>query len=65
MHFYDLAGDVGHDVGTMKTFTTTVSDDGVLNLDFVTLLGSPIVSGIEIVESTGDGTPARSASTTS
>jgi PKD repeat protein len=52
--FYDINGDVGHDVGTMKTFRVTTGDD-LLNLDFVTLIGSPIVSGIEIVEA-GDGT---------
>jgi PKD repeat protein len=57
LNFYDLAADVGHDVGSMKTFRTTVGLDGQLNLDFLTLQGSPIVSGIEIVESTDDGTP--------
>ncbi|MGZ4550299.1 MAG: PKD domain-containing protein [Blastococcus sp.] len=47
LNFYDLTGDVGHDVGTMKTFRVT--SDGAINLDLQTLLGNPIVDAIEIV----------------
>lgn len=54
LSFYDINGDVGHDVGTMKSFRAT--SDGTINLDFGTLLGNPVVSAIEIVEA-GDGTP--------
>jgi PKD repeat protein len=56
MSFYDMLADVGPDVGTVKTFTTTATD-GVVDLDFTTLLGNPVVAAIEVVESTGTATP--------
>ncbi len=55
LSFFDINGDVGHDVGTMKSFRAT--SDGVINLDFGTLIGNPIVSAIEIVEATGTPGP--------
>ncbi len=48
LSFYDLTGDVGHDVGTMKSFRVT--SDGAIDLDFATLLSNPVVDAIEIVE---------------
>src|SRR3954447_19983893 len=53
MNFYDLLADVGPNVGTMKSFRAT--SDGTINLDFLTLAGNPVVSAIEVVESTGSG----------
>ncbi|WP_338917723.1 malectin domain-containing carbohydrate-binding protein [Salinirubellus litoreus] len=47
---YDIVDDVGQNVGTMKSFTTTV-DDGTLDVDFAHAgANNPIISAIEIVE---------------
>ena len=56
LNFFDINGDVGHDVGTMKSFRAT--SDGTINLDFGTLISIPIVSAIEIVEA-DPGTPPQ------
>ena len=45
---YDPYTDVGHDVGTMKSFTAT-SDDGTLAVDFTTVTDNAKVSAIEIL----------------
>ena len=55
LNFFDLNGDVGHDVGTMKSFRVT--SDGTINLDFGTLISMPVVSAIEIVEADPSTTP--------
>ena len=52
---YDISGDVGHDVGTMKSFVVT--SDGTLDIGFGHVFENPLVNAIEVVESTGAGTP--------
>ena len=54
--FYDLVGDIGNDIGAMKSLRTTVGDDGVVNVDFVQLAGAPAVNAIEVVQP-GDSAP--------
>jgi hypothetical protein len=44
---YDIVGDVGHSVGTMKAFPVT--SDGSIDIDFGHVVENPTVSGIEIV----------------
>ncbi|WP_152418304.1 malectin domain-containing carbohydrate-binding protein, partial [Halorubrum aidingense] len=46
---YDIHADVGHDVGTMQSFTVTPSDD-TLDVDFTNEVDNAKVSAIEIVE---------------
>jgi len=47
---YDIYADVGHDVGTMKSFTVTPSD-GTLDVDFTTEVDNAKISAVEVVES--------------
>ncbi|WP_458040309.1 MULTISPECIES: PKD domain-containing protein [Bacteria] len=46
---YDIAGDVGNQVGTMRSFTVT--SDGTINLEWLHAVENPLVNGIEILES--------------
>ncbi len=46
---YDIVADVGHNVGTMRSFTVT--SDGTINLQWLHGVENPLVNGIEIVES--------------
>lgn len=45
---YDIHAEVGHDVGTMKSFTVTPSD-GTLEIDFTTKADNAKISAIEII----------------
>ncbi|QIO24603.1 malectin domain-containing carbohydrate-binding protein [Haloarcula sp. JP-L23] len=45
---YDIYADVGHDVGTMKSYTVTPSD-GTLDVDFITEVDNAKISAVEIV----------------
>ncbi|MFD1568729.1 malectin domain-containing carbohydrate-binding protein [Halolamina litorea] len=45
---YDIHADVGHDTGTMQSFTVTPSDD-TLDVNFTTVVDNAKVSAIEIV----------------
>jgi hypothetical protein len=45
---YDIYADVGHDVGTMKSFSVTPSDS-TLDIDFTTVTDNAKISAIEIV----------------
>ena len=59
----DLSGTVGHNVGTMRSFT--VVSDGSVDIDFGHVVENPLVDGIEIVKTgpppagTGDEVEAR------
>ncbi|MEM6801991.1 MAG: malectin domain-containing carbohydrate-binding protein, partial [Bacteroidota bacterium] len=53
---FDLVAEVGHQVGTMKTYTITVND-GTINIDFYRITGDPIINGVEILGS-GGGSPS-------
>ncbi|MCW3813296.1 malectin [Micromonospora sp. DR5-3] len=44
----DLSGSVGHNVGTMRSFT--IISDGSVDLDFRHVVENPLVNGIEIVK---------------
>ncbi|WP_155368184.1 malectin domain-containing carbohydrate-binding protein [Catellatospora vulcania] len=44
----DLSGAVGHNVGTMRSFT--VVSDGSVDLDFGHVVENPLINGIEIVK---------------
>lgn len=56
---YDIVADVGHRVGTMQSFTVTVSD-GNLNIDFLHgPMQNPLVNAIEIIDVTAP--PANNA----
>lgn len=44
---YDIAADVGHNVGTVKEFTTT--SDGTVNIRLTHGVENPLINGIEIV----------------
>ena len=46
---YDIVADVGHQVGTMKTFE--VVSDGVVDVDFGNVKNRPIVNAIEVLGS--------------
>ncbi|WP_418285061.1 malectin domain-containing carbohydrate-binding protein [Halorubrum sp. DTA46] len=46
---YDIHAEVGHDVGTMKSFTVTPTD-GTLDVDFTTEVDNAKISAIEVVE---------------
>lgn len=50
---YDIAGDVGNQVGTMRAFPVT--SDGTVNIDFGHVIENPLVDGIEIVQDNGTG----------
>jgi hypothetical protein len=60
----DLSGTVGHNVGTMRSFT--IVSDGSVDLDFRHVVENPLVDGIEIVKTgpppagTGDEVEVRS-----
>ena len=49
---YDIVADVGHKVGTMKTFNVNVTD-GTINIDFTRITGDPIINGVEILGAGG------------
>jgi hypothetical protein len=73
LHHYDMYKELGHDRGTMKSYTVTVRD-GVLNVKFLHEKEDPMLSGIEIVRANdgnvngkqgdSDGTDDRSWSRT-
>jgi hypothetical protein len=44
---YDIVAEVGHRVGTMKSFAVT--SDGNVDIDFGHLVENPLINGIEIV----------------
>jgi hypothetical protein len=44
---YDIAAEVGHNVGTMKSFIVT--SDGNIDLDFGHVVENPLVNAIEVV----------------
>ncbi|GAA1621906.1 malectin domain-containing carbohydrate-binding protein [Catellatospora bangladeshensis] len=44
----DLSGAVGHNVGTMRSFTVT--SDGSVDLEFGHVVENPLINGIEIVK---------------
>jgi uncharacterized protein YxjI len=50
---YDIHADVGHDTGTVKTFTVT--PDSTLDVDFSHVTENPKVSAIEVVPVDGTG----------
>ncbi len=50
---YDIVADVGHNVGTMKSYSIT--SDGTVDLDFGHVVENPLVDAIEIVR---NGPPA-------
>ncbi|SFK75726.1 Abnormal spindle-like microcephaly-assoc'd, ASPM-SPD-2-Hydin [Halogranum rubrum] len=47
---YDIHADVGHDVGTMKSYTVTPTD-GTLDVEFTTVVDNAKISAIEVVSS--------------
>ena len=55
----DLVAEVGHQVGTMKSFNVNITD-GTINIDFYRISGKndPIINAIEIIG--GSGGPAPS-----
>lgn len=55
---YDIVADVGHMIGTMKSFTHTVTDGNIDINFFLGSKGTPLVNGIEIrgASSTGPST---------
>ncbi len=52
---YDIVADVGHAVGTMKSFPVT--SDGTVNIDFSRVTNNPLVNGIEIVRTDKPAVP--------
>ncbi len=56
---YDIAADVGDQVGTMKSFTVT--SDGTVNLEWLHKVENPLINGIEIVETAAPVIPPPSA----
>ncbi|MDO5502334.1 MAG: PKD domain-containing protein [Actinomycetia bacterium] len=44
---YDIAADVGHEVGTMRSFTVT--SDGTIDIQWLHQVENPLVNGIEIL----------------
>jgi PKD repeat protein len=50
---YDIAADVGHDVGTMKSFRIT--SDGTVDVAFGHVVENPLLNAIEIVGATDAG----------
>lgn len=46
---YDISGDVGHNVGTVKEFPVT--SDGVINFEWIHGTENPLINAIEILES--------------
>ncbi|WP_458190150.1 malectin domain-containing carbohydrate-binding protein [Haladaptatus sp. NG-WS-4] len=51
---YDMYAELGHDRGTVKSYTVTV-DDGIVNVRFLHEEEDPMVSGVEIVRVDGSG----------
>jgi hypothetical protein len=47
LNHYDIAADVGNEVGTMKAFNIT--SDGMVDIDFSHVVENPLINGIEIV----------------
>ena len=45
---FDIVAAVGHDVGTMRSWTVT--SDGSIDIDFGHVVENPLINGIEIVE---------------
>ena len=45
---YDIAADVGHQVGTMKSLN--IVSDGTVNIDFSHVDENPLINGIEIID---------------
>ncbi|MGI9173836.1 MAG: malectin domain-containing carbohydrate-binding protein [Rhodothermales bacterium] len=54
----DVFADVGHDVGTMRSFTTT--SDGSIDIAFLRIQQNPSIKGIEILEAGGTAGNASS-----
>ncbi|MDN5546761.1 MAG: malectin, partial [Rhodococcus sp. (in: high G+C Gram-positive bacteria)] len=54
---YDISADVGHNVGTTKSFTVT--SDGTINIEFAHQVESPLINGIEILDSDTTGEPVE------
>ncbi len=52
---YDISADVGHDVGTMKSFDIT--SDGTVDIAFGHVTENPLINGIEIVRRGGGAEP--------
>ncbi|HZN77041.1 MAG TPA: malectin domain-containing carbohydrate-binding protein [Micromonosporaceae bacterium] len=44
---FDIVAAVGHNVGTMRSFTVT--SDGVVDIDFGHIVENPLINGIEII----------------
>ena len=64
---YDIVADVGHNVGTMKSFDIT--SDGNVDIDFGHVVENPLINAIEIFDldappPSGDLTPPAVAPTT-
>lgn len=57
---YDIVADVGHMIGTMKSFTQTVADGNIDINFFVGSKGTPLVNGIEILGATAIGGNTKS-----
>ena len=55
---YDIAADVGHQTGVMKSFNVNVTD-GTLNIDFYRVTENPLVNGIEILGNSGSPSPGN------
>ncbi len=53
---YDIVADVGHSVGTMKSFS--VVSDGSVDISFRHVVENPLVNGIEIVRAKAARDPA-------
>jgi hypothetical protein len=56
LNHYDIVSEVGHSVGTMKSFRLT--SDGVVNIRFRHVVENPLVDGIEIVRTKAATDPA-------
>ncbi|OLT16609.1 hypothetical protein BJF80_04410 [Serinicoccus sp. CUA-874] len=52
---YDISADVGHDVGTMKSFDIT--SDGTVDIVFGHVTENPLINGIEIVRRSAGAEP--------
>ena len=57
---YDIAADVGHATGTMKSFLVNVTD-GTLNIDFFRSVENPLINGIEILGTSSGPSPGNLA----
>jgi hypothetical protein len=54
---YNMYQDLGHDVGSVKTFEVTPSDD-TLNVEFLHELENPMIAGLEVVQLSDGGNTA-------